>query len=165
MKRIGILSDTHGTWDARFAEHFEECDEVWHAGDIGDLSVLRQLQEVVPTVRAVAGNIDGTSIRQECPTELFFELEGCRILIRHIVGRPGRYQAGITTRLRALRPTITVCGHSHILLVGFDPIYDTLLINPGAAGTYGQQTVRTLLRLNLHDAKPSDLEVIELARH
>lgn len=164
MKRIGILSDTHGTWDPRFAEHFRECDEVWHAGDIGELSVLQRLEESVPIVRAVYGNIDGATIRRECPLEQCFEVEGCRILMRHIVGRPGRYRNGITTRLRLLRPTVTVAGHSHILFVGYDPLFQTLVINPGAAGTYGAQAVRTLIRLNLHEGKPSDLEVIELRK-
>ncbi len=162
MKRIGILSDTHGTWDDRYATYFAECDEVWHAGDIGDLSVLQRLREICP-VRAVYGNIDGQSIRNECPEEALFDIEGARVLMRHIAGHPGKYAFGITTRLRAERPKILVAGHSHILAVKYDPAFDTLYINPGAAGTYGQQLVRTLVRLTIAEGTPRDLEVVELS--
>lgn len=161
MKRIGVLSDTHGTWDDRYVQYFSECDEIWHAGDIGDLSVLEGLREIC-TVRAVYGNIDGAVLRRECPAEQVFEVEGAKILIRHIVGRPGKYSFGISTRLRAERPKILVAGHSHILMVKYDPTFDTLYINPGAAGTYGAQVVRTLIRFTIDQGIPKDLEVIEL---
>ena len=163
MTQIGILSDTHSTWDDRFRQYFDKCDEIWHAGDIGDYSVLTKLQEVAP-VRAVCGNIDGGAIRMDCPEQLFFEVEGTSILMRHIVGRPSRYARGIPTLLRQFRPTILIGGHSHILHVKYDPIYQTLFINPGAAGTYGQQTVRTLIRLTIEGNTPQNLEVIELGK-
>lgn len=161
MIRIGILSDTHGTWDERYRQYFVDCDEIWHAGDIGDVSVLERLSEIC-TVRAVYGNIDGAMLRSDCPMEQLFDIGGVRVLMRHIVGRPGKYAWGISTRLRRERPDILVAGHSHILMVKYDETFDTLYINPGAAGTYGHQVVRTLIRLTIDEGKPKDLEVIEL---
>lgn len=164
MKRIGILSDTHNCFDARFARHFAECDEIWHAGDIGDISVIEQLQAICPVVRAVSGNIDGAMIRRQCPETLTFETEGVRVHMRHIGGYPGRYEFGVLRLLRDERINLFVAGHSHILKVMYDNSIGCLHVNPGAAGTHGWQRERTLVRLVLDGGQIRDLEVIELAR-
>lgn len=154
MKKIGILSDTHSHWDERFAHHFAECDEIWHAGDIGDIKVLKNLQAVVPIVRAVAGNIDTPSI---APKELTFDVEGVTVFMTHI--SPKTFRSNSRRRVNMI-----VTGHSHILKVYFDRQRDVLCINPGAAGTYGWQPVSTLVRLTIDGKQIRDLEVIELSR-
>lgn len=162
MKRIGILSDTHSCWDDRFALHFAQCDEVWHAGDIGCIDVVEKLQDIVPVVRAVRGNIDHGMVSRKCPESLEFEVEGVRVLLTHIGGYPGKYSPGMLARLKESRPGLMVCGHSHILKVMFDQSLHMLHINPGAAGHHGWHKQRTLVRLTIDNGNMSDLEVIEL---
>lgn len=164
MKRIGILSDTHSCWDERYARHFADCDEVWHAGDIGDISILRCLEEVVPVVRAVAGNIDGAEVRHRCPEVLQFEIEGVRVWLTHIAGYPGRYAPGVKRILREKGIKLMVCGHSHILKVIPDHELQMLHVNPGAAGYHGWQKVRTLIRLVVDGGQIKSLDVIELGK-
>lgn len=164
MKKIGILSDTHSCWDNRYATHFKDCDEIWHAGDIGDISILQQLEELAPTVRAVAGNIDHGTVRRKCNELEIFEVEGVRVLLTHIGGYPHRYSPGIKEMLRRNRINLFVDGHSHILKVMFDRELDLLHINPGAAGTQGWQQQRTLVRLTIDNGAMKDLEVIELSK-
>lgn len=163
-RRIGILSDTHCVDDPRIAYHFRNVDEVWHAGDIGDVDTYRALETIAPVFRAVAGNIDGAILRRVCPEILVFETAGAKVVMTHIGGYPGRYAPGIKNILKAERPRIFVSGHSHILRVMPDNELDLLHINPGAAGYHGWQKVRTLVRLTITDGKPVDLEVIELAK-
>ena len=163
MKRIGIISDTHSCWDDRYATHFAGCDEIWHAGDIGCIDIIESLRQVAP-VRAVCGNIDSGVVRRSFPEEEIFEIEGLRVMLRHIGGYPGRYSPGLLPRLELERPHIMVCGHSHILKVMYDNKLGLLHINPGAAGTAGWQTRRTLVRVDLDAGIPSNLEVIELGR-
>lgn len=163
MKKIGILSDTHSVWDDRYATHFADCDEIWHAGDVGDISIVRRLREVVPTVRAVSGNIDHGDVCRECPQLLIFEVEGVKTLITHIGGYPGRYAPGMETLLRREQIKLMVDGHSHILKVMPDPRLEMLHVNPGAAGYHGWQKVRTLVTLTLHQGTITGLDVIELA--
>lgn len=162
MKRIGILSDTHGYWDQRYATHFKDCDEIWHAGDVGDISILDRLAEVVPVVRAVRGNVDCGPVARRCPEVLDFETEGVRVSLRHIGGYPTRYAPGVKNHLRLAGAKLFVCGHSHILKVMPDAELDLLHVNPGAAGQQGWQTVRTLVRLSLDGGGIRDLEVVEL---
>lgn len=164
MKRIGILSDTHSCWDERYAAHFAGCDEIWHAGDIGDYSIIERLQEVAPTVRAVCGNIDSGTVRRRCPEVQTFDVEGLRVFLTHIGGYPGRYAPGAKNLLRQEGIGLMVCGHSHILKVMPDRELGLLHINPGAAGIYGWHSKRTLVRLTIDAGRPSDLEVIELNR-
>lgn len=164
MKKIGILSDTHSLWDDRFAVHFRGCDEVWHAGDIGDMTVLRNLQDVVSVVRAVCGNIDHGEVRRRCDECLIFETEGVKVLLTHIGGYPGRYSPGLKKLLADRRIKLMVCGHSHILKVMSDAELDLLHINPGAAGYQGWQKERTLVRLTLDEGQIKDLEVITLGK-
>lgn len=164
MKRIGILSDTHSCWDERYAVHFKDCDEIWHAGDIGDIGILRRLREIVPTVRAVSGNIDGGEVRRECREVEQFEIEGVRVQLRHIGGYPGKYAPGVEWTLAYGRIGLMVCGHSHILKVMYDQRLGLLHINPGAAGTHGWQQVRTLVRMVIDGGDIRDLEVVELGK-
>lgn len=161
MKRIGILSDTHGHWDERYAQYFAECDEIWHAGDIGSAALIERLQEICP-VRAVYGNIDGGEIRRIYTDTLSWQCEDARVLMTHIGGYPGKYDQRIHQRLIAESPDLFISGHSHILKVIYDDKLQCLHINPGAAGLQGWQTVRTLVRFCVTGKQFHDLEVIEL---
>ncbi|MBS1548134.1 MAG: metallophosphoesterase family protein [Bacteroidetes bacterium] len=161
MKRIGLLSDTHGWLDPRLQEHFAACDEIWHAGDIGDPSVTEELQRW-KSLRAVYGNIDGTALRTEFPADQRFTLQGVRVWITHIGGRPPRYDPGVRAELKADAPNLFICGHSHICMVKFDEALNLLYMNPGATGRHGWHKVRTALRFTLDAGKVKDLEVIEL---
>lgn len=162
MKRIGILSDTHHFWDDRFEYYFRDCDEVWHAGDIGDYSIITRLQEVVPTVRAVCGNIDHGETRRRCPELTVFQVEGVKVLMTHIGGYPGRWSRGMAALLKREQPQLMIDGHSHILRVIYDPVLELLHINPGAAGHSGWQKKRTLVRIVIDGSDMRDCEVIEL---
>ena len=159
---IGILSDTHSCRDGRIAEHLGCCDEIWHAGDIGDADTLQWLAAIGAKFRAVCGNIDNGIVRRICPEQMVFECGGAKIFMTHIGGYPGRYAPGIRTALINERPTIMVAGHSHILRVMHDDRLNLLHINPGAAGWHGWQQERTLIRLRIESGRPHDLEVIEL---
>ncbi|MBU3807785.1 MAG: metallophosphatase family protein [Candidatus Phocaeicola faecipullorum] len=161
MKRIGLLSDTHGYWDERYLKYFEECDEIWHAGDIGSKEVMDRLM-AFKTFRGVYGNIDGQDIRKILPEINRFRLEDADILIKHIGGYPGKYDSQIKKILNISAPTLFISGHSHILKVKYDKEYGMLHINPGAAGKYGFHTVRTIVRFSIEQGNFSDLEVIEL---
>ena len=161
MKRIGLLSDTHGYWDERYARYFAECDEIWHAGDIGSVALIEQLQNLCP-VRAVYGNIDGGELRKMFPEVLAWQCEEAHILMTHIGGYPGKYDPGIRQRLLQESPDLFISGHSHILKVIYDDKLNCLHINPGAAGLQGWQTVRTLVRFCITEKQFHDLEVIEL---
>ena len=161
MKRIGLLSDTHGWLDPRLQEHFAACDEIWHAGDIGDKAVTDALQRWKP-LRAVHGNIDGGTLRQEFPADLRFTLEGVRVWITHIGGRPPRYDAAVREELKRDPPTLFICGHSHICMVKFDAALRMLYMNPGATGRQGWHKVRAALRFTVEGGQLKDLDVVEL---
>lgn len=164
MVKVGILSDTHSCWDDRYALHFAECDEIWHAGDIGCEDTLQRLQGIGPLLRAVRGNIDHGVVARKCPEVLTFQVEDCPVLMTHIGGYPGRYAPGMMQMLSEYKPRIMVAGHSHILKVMYDNKLNLLHINPGAAGYHGWQRERTLLRLTIDGSDIRDLEVIELGR-
>ena len=161
MKKIGLLSDTHSHWDDKYIAHFKDCDEIWHAGDIGSMEVAQRFESFKP-FRAVYGNIDGQDLRQAYPENNRFTLEGVDVLITHIGGYPGKYDPRIRSTLFANPPKLFIAGHSHILKVMFDKKIKTLHMNPGAAGIYGFHKVRTLLRFVLDNGNIRDLEVIEL---
>ena len=165
MKRIGILSDTHSCWDDRYAVHFADCDEIWHAGDVGDISIITRLEEITPIVRAVAGNIDHGDVRRRCNEVEEFEVEDIKVWMTHIGGYPGRYAVGVRPILRTHNINLMVTGHSHILKVMWDREHDVLHINPGAAGYHGWQKERTLVKLTIDGNNMKDLEVIELAKN
>jgi putative phosphoesterase len=161
MKRIGLLSDTHSYLDEKILDYFEECDEIWHAGDIGDVSVADQLEAFRP-FRAVYGNIDDEKVRVRYPENLRFECEGMDVFMTHIGGYPGRYNKRVREILQEDPPDLYICGHSHILKIMPDKKLDLLHINPGACGIHGFHKVRTIVRFTIKEAKIEDLEVIEL---
>ncbi len=163
MKKIGILSDTHGCFDDKLRNFFKDVDELWHAGDIGNLATADAIASFKP-LRAVHGNIDDGQVRLVYPRYLDFECEGASVLMTHIGIYFDRYNGVAQARIVAEKPTIFVCGHSHILKVVYDRKYDLLHINPGAAGVSGFHRVRTAVRLVVEDGKPRDLEVGEWKR-
>ena len=161
MKRIGLLSDTHGLADPLILKAMAQVDEIWHAGDIGNVRVIELLSAIAP-VRAVYGNIDDQEIRKLFPADLNFTVEGIKIWMTHIGGYPGRYPPSILERLQREKPGLFICGHSHILKVQFDHENDLLHINPGAAGKHGLHNMRTVVRFHISGGRVSDLEVVEL---
>jgi len=161
MKRIGLLSDTHAYWDDRYLKYFKDCDEIWHAGDIGSVEIAEKLAAFKP-LRAVYGNVDGHELRMMYPEVLRFEVEGADVLMKHIGGYPGKYDSSIKSEIQARPPKLFISGHSHILKVKYDAKLQLLHINPGAAGTYGFHKVRTLVRFEIDQGVFSNLEVIEL---
>ena len=161
MTRIGVLSDTHGRLDDSILDHLSGCDEIWHAGDIGSLEVYDRLVATGKVVRAVYGNIDGHELRTVLPLDLEFRIEEHHILMTHIAGYPGRYNKRVSDLIREIRPTVVVCGHSHILKVIYDKKLEHLHINPGACGVQGFHRVRTVLRFSMDGDKISDMQVIE----
>lgn len=161
MTRIGIISDTHSYLGEEIYRYFEECDEIWHAGDIGSMEVADKLAAFKP-LKAVHGNIDNHIIRASYPKINSFHCENAHVLIKHIVGYPGRYDTSMKGVIEKYRPTLLVAGHSHILKVMYDPDHEVLFINPGAAGKNGFHKVRTLVRLTVEDSTFKDLEAIEL---
>ena len=164
MKLIGILSDTHSCWDDRYATHFAKCDEIWHCGDVGDISIIQRLEQICPVVRAVCGNIDHGEERRRCPEVLLFNTEGIRVWMTHIAGYPGKYSPGVKNILKTEGVNLMVCGHSHILKVIPDHELNMLHVNPGAAGWHGWQKERTLVRLTIDNGVMKELEVIKLGK-
>lgn len=161
MTQIGILSDTHSCWDSRYEQYFKDCDQIWHAGDMGDISIADRLMEIAP-LHAVSGNIDHGEVKRRFPEIDIFEVEGLRVLITHIGGYPGKWAPGMKKLLKEENINIMVDGHSHILKIIFDKELNILHINPGAAGYQGWQKVRTLVRLTLDNGDIRNAEVIEL---
>lgn len=161
MKRIGLISDTHSCFDENFREVFAECDEIWHCGDIGDMSVAEELSKIAP-LRGVSGNIDHGEVRRVFPECQLFDCEGVRVFLTHIGGYPGKYAPGIRNILKKEGVKLFVDGHSHILRVMPDRQLGLLHINPGAAGTQGWQKKRTLVRIILDEGDIKNCEVIEL---
>ena len=161
MKKIGLLSDTHGFLDQKLFDLFSACDEVWHAGDIGDIEVSDALEKFKP-LRAVYGNIDGKVVRSAFPEEIIFLCEEVKIFLIHIGGYPENYFPGIKEKLSEHKPNLFICGHSHILKVIRDEKYNLLHINPGAAGKHGMHKIRTAIRFEISGDKIKNLEVIEL---
>lgn len=167
MTRIGLISDTHGFLDEAVFKHFENCDEVWHAGDFGE-SVANRLNPASggswKVIRGVFGNIDDTVIRSEFPEQLVFMCEEVKVLMRHIGGSPPRYNPETKKELALHKPQLFICGHSHILKVIYDSTINCLHMNPGAAGRQGWQKVRTIIRFVIDGKEMKDCEVIELGK-
>jgi putative phosphoesterase len=161
MFRIGLLSDTHGFYDPRIADHFSNCDEIWHAGDIGDPEVITQLSRIAPVI-AVYGNIDGTSIRSSFPVQQRMKRENLDIWMTHIGGYPGNYDPGVKPAIYSDPPGLFISGHSHILKVMPDRKAGFLHMNPGAAGRTGLHKVRTIIRFGILEGKVDHADVIEL---
>ncbi|CAM3357118.1 metallophosphoesterase family protein [Empedobacter stercoris] len=163
MKKILLLSDTHSYIDDRILEYAQQADEIWHAGDIGDISVTDKLAKIKP-LRAVYGNIDDNKARAEFPLNNRFTLEGVDVWITHIGGYPGKYNPAIRQEIYTNPPKLFICGHSHILKVMPDKQLGLIHMNPGAVGKHGFQKVRTMLRFELNDGKIENLEVIEFKK-
>ncbi len=161
MKKIALLSDTHGYLDSKVLKYLESVDEIWHAGDIGNVGIAKQLEKIKP-LRAVYGNIDGQDVRKEYPLHNRFFCEKVEVWITHIGGYPGHYSPTIKKELFSNPPKLFICGHSHILKVGYDKSVGLLHMNPGACGNQGFHKIKTLLRFCIDCDKIIDLEVIEL---
>ena len=169
MRRIGIISDTHGWLDEQVLHHFKNCDEVWHAGDFGNIWIAEQLAgETMHSssnkVKGVFGNIDGPDVRSVYPEKLHFQCEDVKVFMTHIGGHPAKYAPGIKKEIQEHHSNLFICGHSHILKVIYDDKLNCLHINPGAAGRQGWHTVRTIIRLVIDGANMRDCEVIELGK-
>lgn len=164
MKKIGVISDTHGSFEPKFAEFFIECDELWHLGDWGDVSIVEAMERIAP-VRGVYGNIDGYPVRVRFPEYQLFDIEGFKVLMIHIGGYPGRYEPRVRETIKWRRPNLFLSGHSHILKVINDTKFNLLHINPGAAGNSGFHKVKTAVRFKLNEGTISDFQVLEVERH
>ena len=161
--KIGLLSDTHGYFDTRLTGFFKDCDEIWHAGDIGNIETADSIAAFKPLI-AVYGNIDDSRVRSVYPLQQRFIREGVDILMTHIGGYPGRYDRKVKEILLKSSPDLFISGHSHILKVINDKKLDLLHINPGAAGKNGLHKVRTAVRFSLSDSRIHDMEVWEVSR-
>ena len=165
MIRIGLISDTHGYFDKQLIPVLSECDEIWHAGDIGKIEVLDELHKLGKPVITVYGNIDGTPVRILAEETRIWQVERKRVCMTHIGGHPGKYPSRIKQIIADVKPDIFICGHSHILRVIYDKDYQLLYLNPGACGMEGFHKVRTALRFTIDEANIKDMEVIELGQH
>ncbi|WP_435254368.1 metallophosphoesterase family protein [Tenacibaculum sp. A30] len=162
MKKILLLSDTHSFIDEQILKFVKQADEVWHAGDIGDLYVTDKIKNV-KTLRAVYGNIDDNKARAEFPLDNRFLIEGVSVWITHIGGYPNKYNQRVREELNRNPPKLFICGHSHILKVQYDKKLNLLHLNPGAAGKHGFHKVRTMLRFEIDKGEIKNMEIIELA--
>lgn len=163
LKKIGILSDTHGTFDTPLRDFLADVDEIWHAGDFGNPETADAIAAFKP-LRGVYGNIDGGDMRRTYPLWQYIQCEGVRVMMTHIGGHPARYEPGVKELLRLRKPHLFISGHSHILRVGYDKRLGLLHINPGAAGRSGFHQVRTAIRLSIDGEKIENLEVGEWVR-
>lgn len=161
---IGLISDTHGVFSREFRDFLEPVDQIWHAGDFGGgMELAKEIAAFKPLL-GVAGNCDNYNLRYDHPIYRFFECEGMKVLMTHVGGYPGKYDARARQLIDELKPDIFVCGHSHILKVVRDQKRDMLVINPGAAGIQGFHLVRTALRFHIEDGQIDRMEVFELDR-
>lgn len=164
MKKIGLLSDTHGFLDERIKNYFSEVDEIWHAGDIGSLEVLDELTKFKKT-RAVWGNIDDHLVRRETKEFYRFSVEQVEVLMTHIGGKPEKYaKPAFDELMKNGAPKLFICGHSHIALIKMDKRFNMLWMNPGACGFKGFHTVKTIVRFSITEDRIHDLELIELGK-
>jgi uncharacterized protein len=163
MAFIGLLSDTHCYFDDSIREFFKDVDEIWHAGDFGNIEVSDQIAAFKP-LKGVHGNCDGTDVRLVHPYIQVMEVEKMKVLMMHIGGYPGRYDQRALQLITAHTPDLFICGHSHILKVVFDKKHNMMTINPGAAGVQGFHNVRTAVRFRIEQGELRDMEVAEWAR-
>jgi len=163
MTQIGLVSDTHNHLEQAVFKHFEQCDEIWHAGDFGSAAIADALKSFKP-LRGVYGNIDGYDIRSEFPEELIFNCEEVKVFIKHIGGYPNRYAPGVKNKIIKEEIKLFISGHSHILKVMYDPKLQCLHMNPGAAGIQGWHKVKTIIRFAIDGKDIKNCEVIELGK-
>ncbi len=162
--KIGLLSDTHSFLDPKVFDHFKDCDQIWHAGDIGDSSLVNDLEKFKP-LKAVYGNIDDKKLQSLFPEDLHWNCEGLTIWMTHIGGAPPNYNPRVKKILRENTPALFICGHSHILRIKRDSTLNNMLyLNPGAAGNHGFHTMKTLVRFEISEKKILNVEVIELGK-
>lgn len=161
MTKIGVLSDTHGWIHPDLFEFFEDVDEIWHAGDIGNIETYDRLAAYKP-IKAVYGNIDDAKVRIVCPKLLIFTIENVKVMLTHIGGYPGKYEPSVRNMFAVERPRVFMCGHSHIARVMYDKKYDFLYLNPGAAGYNGFHKYMTAARFVIDGSDIKDMELIEL---
>ncbi len=164
MKKIGIISDTHGTIIPQVYSFFKDVDEIWHAGDIGDIATAETLAAFKP-LRAVHGNIDDHVVRLQYPEDLSFHIEDVDVFMTHIGGYPNHYLPEVRQILADNKPNLFICGHSHILKVIYDKNLDLLCINPGAAGNSGFHKKITMIRFVIDKINFKDMEIFELDRN
>ena len=164
MKKIGLISDTHSVIHPKIFDFFKDIDEIWHAGDIGNLATLENIKKFKPLI-AVYGNIDGNEIRLDTPKFQVFNCEKIKVIMTHIGGYPGKYAPGILSILKKENPKLFISGHSHILKVMNDPANKLLHINPGAAGNSGLHKLITFLRFKIDSDRIFDLEIMEIKRN
>ena len=163
MRKILLLSDTHGYLDEKIIKYTNSVDEIWHAGDVGDITIIDKLKQIKP-FKGVYGNIDDHKIRKELPVDLKFYCEDTYVWITHIGGYPNQYKQRIKEELKSNKVDLFICGHSHILKIIFDKKYNLLHINPGAIGKHGFHKKRTMVRFSINKDKIENLEVIEFNR-
>lgn len=127
MKRIGILSDTHGHLDPKIPELFNGVDHILHAGDIGLPWLILELEEIAP-VTAVSGNTDSGLEYKELE---LVELDGRKFLLHHVfdVNAP---EDRVKRRIIRENPDVVVFGHTHKRHC--QTVGQTLYFNPGYAG-------------------------------
>lgn len=165
MRRIGLISDTHGYLDKAVFSHFSECDEIWHAGDFGSISIAEELEQSTGlSLKGVYGNIDGYDIRSVYPESLAWQCEEVNIYMKHIGGYPGRYAPGVKQEIIQSGALLFISGHSHILKIIYDDKINCLHMNPGAAGNQGWHKIRTIVRFTIDGPGIKDCEVIELGK-
>ncbi|MCG8410994.1 MAG: metallophosphatase family protein [Bacteroidales bacterium] len=163
MKKIGLLSDTHGFIDTKIIKFFKDCDEIWHAGDIGNLETADKIASIKP-LRAVFGNIDGHEVRAAYPQVQHFTCENLSVLMTHIGGYPGKYEKSMRNAISKLKPQLFISGHSHILKIIYDKKNELLHINPGASGRSGFHQVQTAVRFEIDNGEIKNLEIFEKKR-
>ena len=163
LRKILLISDTHGYIDDKIIDYSKKADEIWHAGDIGNLKVTDSINKLKP-LRAVYGNIDGKDARSQFPLDNKFRVEDTTVWMTHIGGYPNKYHPRVREGLKEIKPKIFISGHSHILKIQYDKKLNLLHLNPGAAGKYGFHTIRTMLRFELNKGEIEKLEIIELAK-
>jgi uncharacterized protein len=163
MRRIGLISDTHHYLDDAVFNYFDQCDEIWHAGDFGTIELANKLAAFKP-LKGVYGNIDGQDIRTVYPEVLSFTCENVKVLIKHIGGYPPKYNSSMLPLIKSEKPLLFISGHSHICKIMYDDKLNCLHMNPGAAGKQGWHAIRTLIRFSIDDKIIKDAEVIELGK-
>ncbi len=163
MTTILLISDTHSHLDEALIKHIHAVDEVWHAGDIGNIAISETINQTKP-FRAVYGNIDDQAIRNKYPKNLIFSCENVKVFITHICGQPTNYLKDVKDILELEKPQLFICGHSHILKVMYQPKYEVLHMNPGACGKHGFHQIKTALRFTIHQSEIKDLAIIELGQ-
>ena len=163
MRKILLISDTHSWLDEKLFKYIQSVDEVWHAGDIGDVSVCHEIEKLKP-LKAVFGNIDGQEARKLYPENNIFMCEGVKVFITHIGGYPNRYNLEAKKIIEQEKPKLFICGNSHILKVMYDKKYNLLHLNPGACGKHGFHQIKTVLRFAIDSIEIKNMEIIELGK-